>query len=55
MVGGEKAKEEVMPRAIRSSQRRRLKAEPMPEFKQTSLYFPDSMQHIVEIKESLNF
>ena len=50
-----KSREEVMPRAIRSSQRRRLKAEPMPEFKQTSLYFPDSMQHIVEIKESLNF
>lgn len=50
-----KRREEVMPRAIRSSQRRRLKAEPMPEFKQTSLYFPDSMQHIVEIKESLNF
>ena len=50
-----KSREEVMPRAIRSSQRRRLKAEPMPEFRQTSLYFPDSMQHIVEIKESLNF
>ena len=50
-----KSREEVMPRAIRSSQRHRLKAEPMPEFKQTSLYFPDSMQHIVEIKESLNF
>lgn len=50
-----KSREEVMPRVIRSSQRRRLKAEPMPEFKQTSLYFPDSMQHIVEIKESLNF
>ena len=50
-----KSREEVMPRAIRSSQRRRLKAELMPEFKQTSLYFPDSMQHIVEIKESLNF
>ena len=50
-----KSREEVMPRAIRSSQRRRLKAESMPEFKQTSLYFPDSMQHIVEIKESLNF
>ena len=50
-----KSREEVMPRAIRSSQRRRLKAEPMPEFKQTILYYPDSMQHIVEIKESLNF
>ena len=44
---------EVMPRQVRSSNRKRLLAEPMPEYPQTSLYFPETMQQIVELKESL--
>lgn len=44
---------EVMPRQVCSSNRKRLLAEPMPEYPQTSLYFPETMQQIVELKESL--